>query len=183
MPENSEAYKEKKLGDFVEDCVNLDDKTFARRHAEAFLLHHGPIGKLKKTWSNQPTMISEGDGTSPDRPFNPKADFLVFEVKLRADSDSDDMIWMGRSDSNDIIINDASVSAVHAFIRKSEGGAFFMQDMNSMNGTFVDDERVPSQGIGSPVGLHSGARVVLGSVAMTFLHMAGFRTLVTRLAG
>ncbi|HUT99995.1 MAG TPA: FHA domain-containing protein [Myxococcota bacterium] len=184
MPEeDKEASSFMKLGDFVEDCMKLDEKAFIQRHAEAYFLHHGPIGKLQAAQVSHATLSSEFSGTSPDRPFNPKADFLVFEVKQRVGSDSDDTIWLGRSDSNDIIINDASVSAVHAFIRKGDGGGYFLQDMNSMNGSFVDDERVPAQGVGGPLGLRTGARVVLGSVAMSFLQVAEFRSLIRRLLG
>ncbi len=184
MPEeDKEASSLTKLGDFVEDCMKLDEKAFIQRHAEAYFLHHGPIGKLNAIGANRDTLAKEGSGTSPDRPFNPKEDFLVFEIKLRAESDSDDTIWLGRSESNDIIINDSSVSAVHAFIRKGEGGGFFLQDMNSMNGSYVDDVRVPAQGVGGPLGLRTGARVVLGSVVMSFLQVAEFRSLIRRLLG
>lgn len=180
--ESRESSNYNKLGEYLEDCLNLDEKTFVQHHAGAFLLHHGPIGRLKK-WGNQATVATEGSGTSPDRPFNPKSDFLVFEVKLRETSDAEDTIWLGRSESNDVVIDDSSVSAVHAFIRTSDGGGYFLQDMNSTNGSYVDDERVASQGDGSPAGLRTGARVVFGSVSMTFLHASDFRNLVKRLLG
>jgi len=178
---SQESSNVRNLGDYQEACLNLDDATFAKQYAKAFLVHHGPIGKLKVPMDGSSTIENEGVGTLPDRPFNPQVDFLVFEVKQRKGSPADEPIWVGRSDDNDIVIPDESVSAVHVFIRETGSGLYTIQDMNSMNGTMVDDETVPAQGMGEPIPLRSAARIVLGAVALSFLYPEDFRKLVNRL--
>lgn len=183
----NEASRESKaarcLGDFKEACLNLDDAAFSKQYAGAFMVHHGPIGKLKVPFVGSNTVGKEGAGTLPDRPFNPQVDFLVLEVKQRSGKPEEESIWLGRSEDNDVVIPDESVSAVHAYVTESDDGGFTLQDMNSMNGTVVDDESVPAQGMGEPVSLRSGARIVLGTVALSFLYAKEFRTLVRRLLG
>lgn len=48
------------------------------------------------------------------------------------------------STSNDIILDDETVSAEHARI-KLEGGQFVLYDLASRNGTFVNKERIQRQ--------------------------------------
>jgi len=181
MPDSDDLTIEvKKLGDFFQDASSLDKNSFAHSKARAFLLHHGPLGKLNLPDQVSGTMSTEGSGTTPDRPFNPRDDFLVFEVRAKDPGGEEKLYWVGRSEDNDITIPDSSVSAIHAFI-KQEGEDFFVQDMNSMNGTVVNDEKVPPQGMGEAAALRSGSRVTFGGVNLTFLLAAEFQALVTRL--
>lgn len=167
-----------KLKDYLNDSRILSAADFERHHGQFFFVHHGPIGKLKKPLDNASTANMESNTTTPDRPMNPQADFLVFPVR----SQSDDLIWVGRSADNDISIPDGTVSEVHAFIKVVDG-AFFLQDTGSRNGTTVNGERVPPQGIGPPVVMKSGCRVQFGSVRMTALGTKQFRALVNQLLG
>lgn len=48
---------------------------------------------------------------------------------------------LGRSDQSDIIVKDSSVSSRHCDFIK-EGGAVFVRDLGSSNGTFINEERV-----------------------------------------
>jgi PAS domain S-box-containing protein len=50
-------------------------------------------------------------------------------------------VTIGRSPDSDIQIKDSSVSRHHVKIFK-RGGKFFIQDLHSTNGTFLDDERI-----------------------------------------
>jgi hypothetical protein len=171
---------------YFEDSRRLGAEDFGRQHGEAFLVHHGPMGKFEQLDDLKSTMKMEGGSkgavTSSDVPFNPKKDFAVFPVRHgAAGASEEDLIWLGRSEENDVVIPDESVSAVHAFIRKGEGGGLFLQDMNSMNGSFLNNETVPPQGMGEPVELESGARVRFGTVKLTFLKTPEFLSLVTQL--
>lgn len=51
-------------------------------------------------------------------------------------------IKVGRSSSNDFVVNDSVVSGQHAIITVSDSGEVTIKDLNSTNGTFVDGERI-----------------------------------------
>ena len=53
-------------------------------------------------------------------------------------------VRIGRSQNNDIIVEDSSVSATHAEL-EPEGLHFYLTDFNSRNGTFVNKELVISR--------------------------------------
>jgi hypothetical protein len=170
------------LEDFSSDCKELELDAFTRRHGESFLLHHGPFDRLKQPMASQATMTLENGDTKSDRPFNPQADFLVFPVnKPQSDGTRADMVWLGRSDFNEVVVPDATISEVQAFIRKADDGGYFIQDAGSRNGTFVNDDQVPAQGMGSAVLLNSGARLRLGQVKLIFLNAEQLYVLLNRL--
>lgn len=169
------------LGDFFTDCQKLDPQSFSREHGNAFFLHHGPIGKLQEPLKEDPTLDPVSTGTIPDKRFVPREDFLIFPVRHAAAGKPGDSIWVGRSEDNDIVIPDASVSALHALIKTGKRGKFYLQDTGSMNGSFVNGNLVPVQGKGEPVQLESGSRVRFGSVGMTFLGAPEFHAMIIRL--
>ena len=167
---------------FTHDSKALAEDEFRARHGDVFLLHHGPLEQLKTPVDTQSTLAVEGAGTIPDRPFSPQADFLVFPLNPpQADGTQSDVVWVGRSEFNEVIVPDATVSEVHAFVKRDEDGSFYNQDTGSRNGTWVNDEQVPAQGMGDAIQLQSGARVRMGTVRLTFLEAAQLRTLITRL--
>ncbi len=55
-----------------------------------------------------------------------------------------DVISIGRASSNDIIINNMGVSNLHAIIT-IKNNLFFIEDLNSSNGTFLNSEKISSQ--------------------------------------
>jgi pSer/pThr/pTyr-binding forkhead associated (FHA) protein len=68
---------------------------------------------------------------------------------------------VGRSTSADIFLDDVTVSRKHAeFVR--EGRVFWVRDVGSLNGTYVNRERI-DQAV-----LHSGDEVQIGKFRMTF---------------
>jgi sRNA-binding regulator protein Hfq len=74
-----------------------------------------------------------------------------------------DMITVGRSSDNDFpLSNDKEISRRHAVIRY-EMGKFLIQDQNSLNGTFVNDERIDS-----PHFLDDGDVILIGVSHLEF---------------
>jgi len=73
-----------------------------------------------------------------------------------------DAITIGRAVENDIVITSKRVSREHARVRR-EGWRVMLEDMNSTNGTFLNDERVLS-----PAALHDGDRITIGDVTFVF---------------
>ena len=169
------------LGDYFADCQKLDPQSFSKEHGNAFFLHHGPIGKLREPLKKDPTLDVVSPGTIPDKRFVPREDFLIFPVRHAAAGKPGDSIWVGRSEDNDIVIPDASVSALHALITTDKQGKFYLQDTGSMNGSFVAGNSVPIQGKGEPVLLESCSRVSFGSAGMTFLMAPEFHAMIIRL--
>ena len=57
---------------------------------------------------------------------------------------ADDPVTIGRSDTADLTLGDATVSGRHARL-EHHAGALFIKDMRSTNGTYVNEKRVFSQ--------------------------------------
>jgi hypothetical protein len=72
-----------------------------------------------------------------------------------------DETTIGRLEGNDIIIPDPSVSRHHAEIKR-ENNNFFVLDLESTNGTWIDGKRI------SKAPLKDGARIELGKVLLEF---------------
>lgn len=69
---------------------------------------------------------------------------------------------IGRSEQNDLRLNDASVSRYHAFLRRVDG-RYLLSDLGSQNGTFVNGRQVHA-----PSALQSGDRIRAGTTELTF---------------
>jgi pSer/pThr/pTyr-binding forkhead associated (FHA) protein len=53
-------------------------------------------------------------------------------------------ILIGRSKNNvDAFIDNISVGKIHAEVI-NDGGQYYIKDMNSLNGTFINDKKIPS---------------------------------------
>jgi pSer/pThr/pTyr-binding forkhead associated (FHA) protein len=70
---------------------------------------------------------------------------------------------IGRKDDNDIQIDSKEVSSVHAKLF-NYGGNFFIQDMGSLNGTYVNNKRIVKHH------LKKGDLINLGQYTLDFLH-------------
>ncbi len=55
-----------------------------------------------------------------------------------------DVLSIGRASNNDIVIDNMGVSSHHAVISKKEG-FFFLDDINSTNGTFLNAKKITSR--------------------------------------
>jgi pSer/pThr/pTyr-binding forkhead associated (FHA) protein len=73
---------------------------------------------------------------------------------------------IGRSQENDIVISDASVSSVHAEIER-DGDSFYITDFQSRNGTFVNKELVISRR------LAHGDVISIGTHKLKFIYRGG----------
>lgn len=69
---------------------------------------------------------------------------------------------IGRGEESDVRVRDDTVSTTHATLLRKQG-AWFVVDLRSMNGTFVDGSRVSGERE-----LHPGARVRVGAVELVF---------------
>src|SRR5438128_4340542 len=74
---------------------------------------------------------------------------------------------IGRSDKNHVVLADDLASRHHAMLQRSEEGQFYISDLGSSNGTFVNGGR-----ISAPVILRSGDRVSIGNHEFRFYQEA-----------
>jgi hypothetical protein len=76
-----------------------------------------------------------------------------------------DMTQIGRHPDSDIFLDDITVSRRHAEIRRGGSGAdgFTLHDVGSLNGTYVNRERVEE------AGLRSGDEIQIGKFKLVFL--------------
>jgi hypothetical protein len=171
-----------RLKEFFQDARVLDADAFADKHGVGFFLHYGTLQQDQGEVDLEITMVSEYTDEAPDVAESPQSNFLVFPLRKKPGEAADKAIWIGRGTHNDIVIPEASISTMHAFVRIDENGKFYLQDMMSKNGTFVYNQRVPALGTGEPLPFATGDRVRIGTLKLTFLAAAEFITMVNQLS-
>lgn len=72
-------------------------------------------------------------------------------------------LTVGRKPDNDIVIDNLAVSSHHAKL-VLEGESYFIEDLNSTNGTFVNDRKILK------LGLKNKDEVVIGKHSLVFIH-------------
>ncbi len=76
---------------------------------------------------------------------------------------------LGRSSSNDVVIDDGKVSRRHALVHKQDNAQYWVIDLGSGNGTYLNGRRVIQ-----PTQLTNGDNLQVGD------HVLGFRQIVQR---
>ena len=107
----------------------------------------------------------------PDNAAKPLA-YLVMNDDRETRHVIDKTPWrIGRGRNNDLTIADHSVSRLHAEVRSNEEGQLLLSDLESLNGVFVNDNRIDS------IQLREGDSVDIGDVGMHFtLHDESYAT-------
>ena len=122
-------------------------------------------------WKAPPSEVSgqtwQGthSGVGPARPHEGEA--LVFDVKKEPSKHNAFAmgVTVGRVDSNDIPLDDVSVSRFHAWLQEDAKG-WVLCDAESKNGTFLDGKRLnPNQ----KVPVKDKAKLKFGEVEVVFL--------------
>ncbi len=72
---------------------------------------------------------------------------------------------VGRSDDNNLVLPDRWISRNHAMLQGMEDGSFYLIDLGSRNGTFINGRRVSV-----PVILQDRDVIVFGQTEITFFH-------------
>lgn len=121
-----------------------------------------------------PAAVSDDPGSFSTMRFAPAAarsgpaeGSMVIPVRKRRDSNAFAMmITLGRAPNNDLVIPDQRVSKFHAYFRRL-GDRWMINDANSMNGTWVDGQPVPSD---RSAALKSGSSIRLAeTLELVFL--------------
>ncbi len=93
-------------------------------------------------------------------PKVPKSVYLVYNQMVHPLTKI--VTRMGRSDENDLVLQEDSVSREHAAIRL-ENGEFVLYDLNSANGTFINHRAIEKRV------LKPGTLFYLADVAIVFV--------------
>jgi len=119
---------------------------------DQMLLATGAMGSAKKPGAGEP---------------------VVFEVrKLDSPTNAFPMgITVGRTENNDLAIDDNSISRFHAFFKLGSDGLWQLTDAESKNGTAINAQALVAN-TASP--LHDGDRVRFGHVNTRFFLPEGF---------
>jgi pSer/pThr/pTyr-binding forkhead associated (FHA) protein len=73
----------------------------------------------------------------------------------------------GRNTDNDVFLDDVTVSRAHAVFERREGSAWFVVDVGSLNGTYVNGEQVDE------TKLATGDEVQIGKFKLAFFASGG----------
>jgi len=93
----------------------------------------------------------------------------------------ENLVTIGRAETNDIFIGAGTISKLHAYFVEEPKGCFGLVDAGSSNGTFVRGQKLPRKG--APVVLDDGDVVRLGPVFYgVFMKPETFAKLLDQLA-
>ena len=105
------------------------------------------------------------DGTLPyGKDLPAETDLEVYPLAKKAGASFQDKITIGRTFNNDVVVNDTSVSRLHAYIRR-EGNLWIVADAGSKNGSWLRGARLEPR---REVPIPSHATLKLGEVELTF---------------
>ncbi len=77
---------------------------------------------------------------------------------------TDNNCWtVGRSDDNNFVLGDCWISRNHAMLQSTDAGEFYLIDLGSRNGSFLNGRRVSI-----PMTLHNDDTITLGQTELTF---------------
>jgi len=163
------------LAELQQAALDLPLAEFEDRYGSAFLMlwhgdlavHEGP-GETCVEFESHESGHSSGAGDAP----------LVHPIR-RTGRTAGDLVTVGRTSQNDVVIPDASVSRHHAFFEQGAEGRYSLQDAGSTNGTTVNGASVPVQGEGPPVALKSGDMVLIGQVCLRYLEVGRLREVLS----
>jgi adenylate cyclase len=91
------------------------------------------------------------------------AHLVLSEPEKRVDL-GEGTIWrLGRSEHNQVVIRNDLISRNHAMLQRTDAGEYYLIDLGSRNGSFVNGRRVSV-----PAALRDGDRISLGDYQLVF---------------
>jgi FHA domain-containing protein/von Willebrand factor type A domain-containing protein len=113
-------------------------------------------------WNRKPKS-RENDSKNDYRPYA----YLIANDENETRYPITRTIWrIGRSKDNELNLDDTSISRRHAEIHRNGNGSFDIIDMNSMNGVYINNEKV------GKAELHEGDVVEIGDFFLHFTQLA-----------
>lgn len=134
---------------------------FNRRYPHGWLVWEA--GAWNVTETGDQNIAATQLPTAELRDCLPTGDVLCFELAPR------DGLTVGRSSSNDVVLNDATVSREHLVLRHNGSG--WSVEVTSQNNATLNGQTL-AQGAATP--LENGDRISVGDVNLSFYEPAGF---------
>lgn len=92
--------------------------------------------------------------------------YEIFELVKAPDHANQEVVTIGRHNSNDVIIAKHPISKMHASFVRQPDGKMFLTDVGSRNGVVIRGRKlVPNQ----PTAVDFGDAVIMGNFAMTLI--------------
>lgn len=137
-----------------------DPAQFRRVHESPFLVWEAPPESAAER-----ILLGTFSGVSAPRPTATEP--LVFELKKGTSRQNAFGlgITVGRTENNDLAVDDNSVSRFHAYFQQDARGRWTLADAESKNGTFVDNVRLEPR---QPKEVKNKSRMRFGQVPMVF---------------
>ena len=120
---------------------------------------------IKARFPDEAIAVASEAATPNTAPLKPAKFTITLRAKafeIRAESDT--RITVGRTHDNALIIENSSVSSVHAAFTTSANGTVYLSDLGSSNGTFVNGVQIV---MGEKTIVKSGDRLRLGDIEVT----------------
>ncbi|HUH03381.1 MAG TPA: FHA domain-containing protein [Kofleriaceae bacterium] len=122
-----------------------------------------PTSRELEEDSEESTLVASMDGALAPA-VAASGGLHVFPLVKKQGAPFADMITVGRTPNNDVVIDEVTVSRFHAFFRPRDHG-WIICDSGSKNGTRLDGERMDAR---REKAVTSGSRVQLGDVQTVF---------------
>jgi hypothetical protein len=164
--------------DYIDAAAALGQEAFCRQLPAPVLITALPL--LDRSFQAAPTrMLAEGEQLT-GRSTRVRLDHRSEVLELRPDGHRRaPQISIGRAEENDVVIQDETVSTRHAlFLPGPAGGGPALQDLESTNGTRVNDASIIPMRV---VRLRDGDVVSFGDATYFFYSPAGLWTALRKL--
>jgi hypothetical protein len=170
-------HEPKYLSEFVEVLDELGPAAFEQQYRLSTIVGTGLVGKILERQGGSASRRTIGTGDCDELAFAQALMGRVWPVRKDPGAPRGPMITVGQSVDNDITIAEYTLSTQHC------GFAFdvsrvTLTDLDSMNGTLVNDEPLLPQ---KARPLRSGDRLALGRLRFEYLTGPGFFERVHRL--
>jgi FHA domain len=146
--------------------IALGRAEFLAAAAPAALVRHRGGDELDDDGSTTLTIEADVDETVPMLKEDPApaAQLEVYPLVKKPGASFPDRITIGRTPNNDVVINEHSVSRLHAYVRKDPKG-WVVADAGSKNGSWLRGKALEAR---QERALTSNAQLRFGEVTLTF---------------
>ncbi|MBL0217192.1 MAG: FHA domain-containing protein [Myxococcales bacterium] len=168
----------RELRAWLADANRLDEAAYCAAHPYPLLVHATTGYQLRPITRTVMMTMDQAVLDVARRPAQPPSaldDYVAFAVR-GARGVPGFQVTIGCADESDIVINDVTVSKLHATLMQDRRGHWYIQDAGSTTGTHVNDQDPSETQI-----LVSGDRVSLGMVDLVFYLPSQAYQLIRRL--